>query len=74
MTIRCQGISSHGIDLIISDDIIWTRLIWELVHKKFKFFNSGLFSGRVCVPMDVETIESFDPFAVPTIRYVVLGN
>ena len=26
-------------------------------------------AGRVCVPIDLEKLEDFDPFAVPTIRY-----
>ena len=29
-------------------------------------------SGRVCVTIDPDDIESFDPFAVPTIRQVNL--
>ena len=26
-------------------------------------------AGRVCVPIDLEKLEDFDPFTVPTIRY-----
>lgn len=27
--------------------------------------------GRVCVPIDVTRVEDFNPFEVPTIRFVV---
>ncbi len=28
------------------------------------------YSGRVCVPIDTRKLDEFDPFTVPTIRYV----
>ena len=26
------------------------------------------YSGRVCVPIDIRDVDTFDPFAVPTIK------
>jgi DNA primase small subunit len=28
-------------------------------------------TGRVCVPIDPDTADSFDPFAVPTLRVLI---
>lgn len=32
---------------------------------------SSLCTGRISVPIDFEELDSFDPFAVPTIRLVI---
>lgn len=38
------------------------------MYKSFKIhFLNYFFKGRVCVPIDIEKIDQFDPFTVPSI-------
>lgn len=46
----------------------------ELPHSPCCNLLHLLLTGRVCVPIDHQRPEDFDPFAVPTIRFVFILN
>ena len=49
-------------------DFLPNSRIWGYAAKS-KVINFLFLEGRVCVPISMADVDSFDPFTVPTIRF-----
>ena len=46
--------------------IILCVVAWQPIPGELMYF----LTGRICVPIDIQNVDSFDPFSVPTVRLV----